>query len=215
MTLGAEVATTNNPAITTFGMPEPATVQNGYDYNSAIQRRSQDIDLIGQGANDYSKQLADRRVQLQASQRVAGAIAQAAKVQAAATAAATAAANKRWQSSQPANQPRQPTGQSTMGKNFTPGVANQMSIIDKMFPGVKANSGYRPGGTSWHAMGRAVDLPPTMAIYNWIKANYPNSRELIFGPGGNNQIKDGKIVPASFYGNSTMSQHYNHIHWAY
>ena len=215
MTLGAEVATTNNPAITTFGMPEPATVQNGYDYNSAIQRRSQDIDLIGQGANDYSKQLADRRVQLQASQRVAGAIAQAAKVQAAATAAATAAANKMWQDRQNASQSRQPTGQSTMGKNFTPGVANQMSIIDRAFPGVNMTSGYRPGGTSWHAQGRAVDLPPTMAIYNWIKANYPNSKELIFGPGGNNQIKDGKIVPASFYGNATMSEHYNHIHWAY
>ena len=92
MTVG--VATDINPVVTTPGMPEPTTVQNGYDYNSAIQRRSEDIDLIGKGQNDYSKQLADRRVETQGAKLISDATNNAAKVQAAATAAATAAANK-------------------------------------------------------------------------------------------------------------------------
>lgn len=41
-----------------------------YDYQSAIQRRLEPVDAIGDGANQYAKQLADRRVQasMQAAQ---------------------------------------------------------------------------------------------------------------------------------------------------
>lgn len=206
MTYRQEVATDANPAVPSFNTPGSTTVQNGYDYDSAIRRRAEGINAIGQGANDYSKQLADRRVEAQSAKIQADAITRS---------AAMAQANAR----------KQPETTNTSaprgaGQSFKPGYANQMSVIDKMFPGVKATSGYRPGAItasgnqSFHASGRAVDLPPTMAIYNWIKANYPNSKELIFA-GGKDQIKNGKIVPASFYGSKVMSGHGNHIHWAY
>ena len=206
-------------------LPDPsAPIQNNtgigdsrtaptYDYNAAIKRRMEPIGQLGNDANVYAKQLADRRVEqsrIASNARIAQVAADNKRITADNYRKTAEAAQRNNQ----ANVQKASTV-SPSGAKFSPGVNNQMSIIDKMFPGVKATSGYRPGGASWHARGRAVDLPPTMAIYNWIKANYPDSRELIFGPGGNNQIKDGKVVPASFYGASTMSQHYNHIHWAY
>lgn len=168
---------------------EPRT-DSTYNYDAAIRRRMDPINSIGQGASDYAKTLADRRV-----------------------AQSNKASQDRMQALRQQSQYSMPTGK---GSQFTPGFNNQMSVLDKVFPGLKAtstNGGSHASG-SWHYKDRAVDLPASMAVYNWIKANYPNSRELIFS-GGNTQIKNGKVVPSSYFGAKTMSEHTNHIHWAY
>lgn len=65
---------------------------------------------------------------------------------------------------------------------------------------------------SWHYKGRAVDLTPSMAIFDWIKSHYGASTlELIYGPAGTG-IKDGKPYN---YGPKLNAEHMKHIHWAY
>jgi hypothetical protein len=80
-------------------------------------------------------------------------------------------------------------------------------------------SGFRPGARtvsgnqSWHAVGRAVDLPPSMQIFNWIRETFgKNTKELIFTPAGGAQIKNGR--PYTYTG-AVAAQHNNHVHWAY
>lgn len=85
------------------------------------------------------------------------------------------------------------------------------------FPDATLNSALRPGaqtvngGQSYHALGRAIDLPPRMDIFNWLKAAYPNSSELIFSPAGNRQLLNGK---EHLWGGAVRAQHFNHVHWA-
>lgn len=65
---------------------------------------------------------------------------------------------------------------------------------------------------SWHYKGRAVDLTPSMDIFNWIKSRYgANTLELIYGPAGMG-IRHGK--PYDF-GRALNARHRTHIHWAY
>lgn len=65
---------------------------------------------------------------------------------------------------------------------------------------------------SWHYKGRAVDLTPSMAIFNWIKSHYgARTLELIYGPAGVG-IHHGQ--PHNF-GGTLNSQHMNHVHWAF
>lgn len=83
--------------------------------------------------------------------------------------------------------------------------------------GVNLHSAYRPGSItatgnlSYHASGRAIDITPSMNIFEWIKANYPGSRELIFSPAGGRQIWNGQ---EHYYSEPTRSDHFDHIHWA-
>lgn len=98
------------------------------------------------------------------------------------------------------------------------GWQNQMRVLRSVFPGLALNSGFRPGSItatgnlSYHARGRAVDVPPKMAVFNWIAKNFPNSRELIFSPANHRQIWNGR---PHFYSEPTRSDHYDHVHWAY
>ena len=98
------------------------------------------------------------------------------------------------------------------------GWEKQMQVLRAVFPGLPLNSGYRPGARtatgnpSMHGAGRAVDVPPRMDVFNWIKANYPNSKELIFSPAGARQLYNGA---PHVYGEPTKSMHYNHVHWGY
>lgn len=53
-------------------MPQPSAIQArqrpSYDFDSAIKRRFDDINAIGDQANSFTKMLADRRVQAQTAQ---------------------------------------------------------------------------------------------------------------------------------------------------
>jgi hypothetical protein len=96
----------------------------------------------------------------------------------------------------------------------------QMAVLRKAFPGLQLISGFRPGAVthatgrqSYHAVGRAVDVPPRMDVFNWIRGNYgKRTRELIFSPAGGRQIHNGQ---PHMYTGVTRADHWNHVHWAY
>lgn len=99
----------------------------------------------------------------------------------------------------------------------TSGWRNMWNAVSGAFPGSRLISGFRPGARtvsgnkSYHSMGRAVDLTPSMAIFNWIKQNFPQSRELIFSPAGAGQVNNGR---PHFYTGAIRNMHWDHVHWA-
>jgi hypothetical protein len=109
-------------------------------------------------------------------------------------------------------------GAGIAGGSALGGSAGMMRILRAVFPGLPLISGFRPhaitatGNPSYHGKNRAVDLPPRMDVFNWLRANYPNSRELIFSPAGARQIHNGR---PHVYTGITKRMHYNHVHWAY
>ena len=106
---------------------------------------------------------------------------------------------------------------SAMGGGTGMGYQAQMAALRAVFPYLQLTSGFREGAitatgnTSYHALGRAVDIPPSMTVFNWIAANYPGSRELIYTPAGGRQIHNGS---PHVYSGVTAANHYDHIHWA-
>lgn len=98
------------------------------------------------------------------------------------------------------------------------GWQRQMAALRAVFPGLALNSGYRPGSItatgnrSYHAQGRAVDVPPRIDVFDWIRANYGRgTKELIFSPAGGRQVHNGS---PHVYTGITKSMHYDHVHWA-
>jgi hypothetical protein len=110
-------------------------------------------------------------------------------------------------------------GGGPLGGGAVMGWQNQINVLRRAFPGLALISGYRPGsivrGTnslSYHALGRAVDVPPRMDVFNWIRAAYgARTKELIFSPAGGRQIWNGRDY--TFTG-ITRDDHWNHVHWA-
>lgn len=103
-------------------------------------------------------------------------------------------------------------GQSGMGWQW------QMRTLRSVFPGLSLNSGYRPGAItalgnrSMHGLGRAVDVPPMMSVFNWIKRNFPSTKQLFFSPAGGQQVLNGR----NWYSDPvTRSGHWDHVHWGY
>jgi hypothetical protein len=95
----------------------------------------------------------------------------------------------------------------------------QMAVLRSAFPGLPLISGYRPGAItatgnrSYHAMGRAVDVPPRMDVFNWIRGMFgKRTRELIFSPANNRQVWNGR---PHMYSGITRANHWDHVHWAY
>lgn len=94
----------------------------------------------------------------------------------------------------------------------------QMRVLRAVFPGLQLISGFRPGAItatgnrSYHASGRAVDVPPRMDVFNWIRATYgARTRELIFSPAGSRQVWNGH---PHVYTGITRANHWTHVHWA-
>lgn len=102
--------------------------------------------------------------------------------------------------------------------NALGGSLGMINVLRAIFPGLSLNSGYRPGSItvtgnlSYHARNRAIDVPPRSDVFEWIRANYPNSRELIFSPKGRRQIWNGQ---PHVYTGAVRNTHYDHVHWAY
>ena len=102
--------------------------------------------------------------------------------------------------------------------SFGPGAIWQQlfNVVRHRFPGVQLLSGFRPGAItatgnrSLHSLGRAIDITPDMAIFNWLASTYPNSGELIFSPANGRQIYRGH---PHMYGEPTRGDHWDHIHW--
>ena len=92
------------------------------------------------------------------------------------------------------------------------------ALVKKQFPQARLHSAYRPGSItatgnrSHHGAGRAIDITPSMSIFNWLRDNYgPQTRELIFSPAGGRQLHRGR---PHMYTGVTRAMHFNHIHLA-
>ncbi len=109
-------------------------------------------------------------------------------------------------------------GGGPLGGGSVMGYRRQMEVLRRPFPGLRLISGYRPGAItatgnkSYHGKGRAVDIPPRMDVFNWIRSNYGGkTKELIFSPAGGRQIHNGR--PHNYSG-VTRAMHFDHVHWA-
>lgn len=94
---------------------------------------------------------------------------------------------------------------------------NLWGIVKNQFPNAQLHSAYRPGAItasgnkSYHSRGMAIDVTPSMKIFNWLHDHFGQSKELIFSPAGSRQIKNGH---SHMYTGAVRRQHFNHVHWA-
>lgn len=95
-------------------------------------------------------------------------------------------------------------------------LARQFGLAPTSFvrPGARTVT----GGLSYHALGRAMDFAgPPGAMLAFAKAIArlagPRLLELIHSPLGWG-IKNGRVVPLSYFGPAVIRQHYNHVHVA-
>jgi TP901 family phage tail tape measure protein len=113
-------------------------------------------------------------------------------------------------------------GMGGLGGGIVTGqVAGMMRVLRSVFPGLALISGQRYGAAaitatgrpSYHGKGRAVDVPQSMAVFNWIRANFGGrTKELIFSPAGGRQIHNGQ---PHMYTGVTRGDHWDHVHWAF
>lgn len=103
---------------------------------------------------------------------------------------------------------------------LSPGVGWQAmwDVVSKQFPWARLHSGLRPGAItatgnkSYHSMGRAIDITPSMEIFDWLRDSYKHlTAELIFSPAGGRQVHNRRD---HFYTGVTRANHWDHIHWA-
>ncbi len=91
-----------------------------------------------------------------------------------------------------------------------------LAAVRTQFPGLPLISGLRPGAItatgnrSLHSLGRAIDIPPRMDVFDWLAQTWPGSGELIFSPAEGRQIYRGA---PHVYGEPTRGDHWDHIHW--
>jgi tape measure domain-containing protein len=102
------------------------------------------------------------------------------------------------------------------------GWQNQIKLLRSAFPGLTLISGFRPGAhtlsgnLSYHAMGRAVDVPPIKAVAMWIRQHYGASTRELITPWPELDLRNGKFhdydraidAQHGVYGNNA------HVHWA-
>lgn len=88
-------------------------------------------------------------------------------------------------------------------------------VIQVNFPDAWLMSGLRNSICGqYHCRGFAIDIGASVErmreINIWIATTYPDTEQLIHGPGPYNLL-DGKPF---FYGYETLNGHYDHVHWA-
>lgn len=95
---------------------------------------------------------------------------------------------------------------------------NLWAMTKAQFPNARLTSAYRPGSItasgnrSYHGRGMAIDVSPSMDIFNWWRNNYgAQLAELIYSPANGKQIKNGRNY---MYTGAVRSMHYNHVHIA-
>lgn len=130
-----------------------------------------------------------------------------------------------------------PSTEDIMGSLFGSGVAGvlgniiggrgfkwQMSALRKVFPGLALISGFRPGSRtlsgnlSWHARGRAVDVPPIRKVAEWIYRTFGKTTLELITPWRDLMLYKGKphkYSPAIERQHGVGSAGNDHIHWAY
>jgi hypothetical protein len=99
----------------------------------------------------------------------------------------------------------------------------QMAVLRKQFPGLQLISGPRPGAVtlsgnrSYHAVGRAVDLPPRRDVASWIRSTYGGRTKELITPYNDLNLHNGR--PHRYTG-AIWNQHNfaggnAHDHWAF
>lgn len=102
----------------------------------------------------------------------------------------------------------------------------QINVLREAFPGLKLLSGYRPnahtlsGNLSYHARGRAVDVPARRDVAKWINENYGKQTKELITPWNDLNIWNGK---RHAYHGDILAQHAGtgrfkgnaHDHWAF
>ncbi|PQP24167.1 transglycosylase SLT domain-containing protein [Rhodococcus opacus] len=94
-------------------------------------------------------------------------------------------------------------------------------VIQEAFPDATVTSALRPGHSGFHGKGQAVDIdgPNKQEYANWIYSAYPESEQLIWGPGpllynvGGNMISDQAQLANQVYAGD-LPGHFDHVHWA-
>jgi len=94
-------------------------------------------------------------------------------------------------------------------------------IIQNTFPEATITSALRPGHSGFHGRGQAVDIdgPNKQQYANWIYEAYPQSSQLIYGPGpllynvGGQSITDQNQLANQVYAGD-LPGHFDHVHWA-
>lgn len=95
---------------------------------------------------------------------------------------------------------------------------NLWAITKDQFPNARLTSAYRggaitaSGNTSHHSRGNAIDVSPSMDIFNFWRNKYgANLAELIYSPANGKQIKNGSN---HMYTGAVRGMHFNHVHIA-
>ena len=97
-----------------------------------------------------------------------------------------------------------------------------VKVLRSAFPGLHLISGYRPGATtlsgnqSYHALKRAVDYPPNIAMARWVNENYKARTKEFISPYQQYNIHNGQ---RHSYTGAVWNQHNfaggnAHNHWA-
>ncbi|MDI9898444.1 transglycosylase SLT domain-containing protein [Rhodococcus sp. IEGM 1409] len=94
-------------------------------------------------------------------------------------------------------------------------------VIQNTFPEATITSALRPGHSGFHGRGQAVDIdgPNKQQYANWIYEAYPQSSQLIYGPGpllynvGGQSITDQNQLANQVYAGD-LPGHFDHVHWA-
>jgi hypothetical protein len=94
-------------------------------------------------------------------------------------------------------------------------------VIQDAFPDATVTSALRPGVSGFHGKGEAIDIdgPSKQAYADWIYQAYPQSEQLIWGPGpllynvGGNMITDQAQLAGQVYAGD-LPGHFDHVHWA-
>ncbi|WP_172171047.1 phage tail tape measure protein [Brevibacterium sp. CT2-23B] len=95
---------------------------------------------------------------------------------------------------------------------------NLWAITRDQFPDARLTSAYRggsrtvSGNASYHSRGMAIDVSPSMDIFNFWRNKYgANLAELIYSPANGKQIKNGSN---HYYTGAVRGMHFNHVHIA-
>ncbi|MFE5290328.1 transglycosylase SLT domain-containing protein [Nocardia sp. NPDC056611] len=94
-------------------------------------------------------------------------------------------------------------------------------VIQSAFSNATITSALRPGDSGFHGKGEAIDIDgPLQQIANWIYSAYPESTQLIYGPGpllynarGYRANPANQAELQGIYAND-LAGHFDHVHWA-
>ncbi|MFE2994078.1 transglycosylase SLT domain-containing protein [Nocardia sp. NPDC059246] len=94
-------------------------------------------------------------------------------------------------------------------------------VIQQAFSNATVTSALRPNETGFHRTGQAIDIVgPMQQIANWIYSAYPESTQLIYGPGpllynarGYHADPSNQAELQGIYAGD-LAGHYSHVHWA-